>query len=177
MIPGRARVEIGENPTVHEGGTLESIHERHFAGTPGPSHSPGKTGREPWEPRLAVRRGSHSAPCAQKRAVRAHTHEARGGNPSPTPRGRERRSGKGTPRAPSAKPQRAVQSFPPPGARSLAGCPLATVTCTAHATKWPSCAPRPPPGKKGTGGRVGFASVSPPEHPWFFRSAPRAVGG
>lgn len=62
----------------------------------------------------------------------ARTHEARGGNPSPTPRGRERRSGKGTPRAPSAKPQRAVQSFPPPGARSLAGCPLATMTCLAQ---------------------------------------------
>lgn len=73
MIPGRARAEIGENPTAHEGGTLESIHEGHFASTPGPCHSPGKTEREPWEPSLAARRGSHSAPCAQKRAVRAHT--------------------------------------------------------------------------------------------------------
>lgn len=79
MVPGRVRVGIGETPTANEGSTPKSIpEEAHLV-----------QGTSPGELRLVVSRGPHSAPCAQKRAVRT--------------RGAQRKSRPNAPRARKSK--------------------------------------------------------------------------
>lgn len=128
------------------------------------------------EPRVA-RRGSHSAPCAQKRAVRTRGAWRKSRPNAPRARKMKRkgdttdaqRYAAGSPVLPATRGQVSRELFP-----SYNGLPSARKPRSRLVLPW---LPRLPPGKKGTAVRFGFASESSPEHPWLCRYAPQAVGG